>query len=311
MVKWPKEFLQFIEPDCDRLLFIQNYLSERGVKTAVVKTGGYSHICVVFPQSCYTPFFRMKTVVAHYDRVAGTVGANDNSAAVFAIMNWVCRMNNPSIIHNVNVVFTDGEEAGGKSREGLVLDDVCANSGGIKNQGAYSLGKHWIRYGRTDDDIFVFDCCGRGTIPVLGKTVAPKNAGAQFKKNLGRLLQNAESVLRGAAASQWITAPLPFSDNAGFIASGLAAVQITFLPVEEASAYMMDIVKILALEYFVVHKKPESGNENEALALQQYLPKSWKMLHSNEDCLDSLTAESFSLLSRILDSIASFKPSCQ
>lgn len=302
-----KMFLKFIQKDCDRLSFIQNYLNERGVQTFIISANGWKHLCVVFPQSSYTPYFRLKTVIAHYDRVSNTFGANDNSAAVFSIMNWVCRLNNPSIIHNVNVVFTDGEEIGGKNHDGLVMENISAHFSGIESQGSYMLAKRWLSHGRNDDDVFVFDCCGRGIVPILSKINCPKNADPVFKKKIHRLYNDSTMILQSCCFGRWISAPLPFSDNAGLIAAGIPAVEITFLPVDEATKYVIDVGKVLALEYYVLNRKAESGSQNEASALHELLPYSWKILHSDDDNAESLTTESFVLMEKILDTIATFK----
>ena len=77
----PSAFKDFIAPDCDRAAFIQNFLKAAGLESPVMQMEGKNHIYVKFPQNHYNPTFRIKTVIAHYDRIG--LGANDNSAAVF------------------------------------------------------------------------------------------------------------------------------------------------------------------------------------------------------------------------------------
>ncbi|MBO4387292.1 MAG: hypothetical protein J5817_09825, partial [Treponema sp.] len=84
----PKEFSQFIAPDAQRREFICSWLEQHGVKAVVASIDGKNHILVQFPSSSYNPQFKIKTVVAHYDRVEESPGANDNSAADWQIMNW-------------------------------------------------------------------------------------------------------------------------------------------------------------------------------------------------------------------------------
>ena len=46
-----KDFLDFIKPDCNRLTFIQNFLKQNDVETAVIPLEGKKHIYVKFPQN--------------------------------------------------------------------------------------------------------------------------------------------------------------------------------------------------------------------------------------------------------------------
>ena len=88
----PEEFSGFISPQCNRLNFIRSWLSSKGVGSAEISIDGKNHILVQFEKSAYNPKFRIKTVIAHYDRVEGSPGANDNSAAVWQIMNWAVQL---------------------------------------------------------------------------------------------------------------------------------------------------------------------------------------------------------------------------
>ena len=45
-----EDFKKFLEPQTNRRDFILNWLSARGVKTAVMPIDGHEHICVVFPK---------------------------------------------------------------------------------------------------------------------------------------------------------------------------------------------------------------------------------------------------------------------
>ena len=77
------DFQRFIAPDCDRRQFILDMLKDFGVPAVPLSLEGAHHILVKFPPSAYNPQYKMKTVLAHYDRVDTSPGANDNSAAVF------------------------------------------------------------------------------------------------------------------------------------------------------------------------------------------------------------------------------------
>ena len=79
------EFQEFISPACDRAAFIQNYLAKAGIECPVMQIEGKNHLYVKFPRQQYDPMFKIKTVLAHYDRIG--CGANDNSAAVFCLLS--------------------------------------------------------------------------------------------------------------------------------------------------------------------------------------------------------------------------------
>ena len=214
-----KDFLDFIKPDCNRLNFIQNFLKQNDVETAVIPLEGKKHIYVKFPQNQYNPLFSIKTVVAHYDRFENSPGANDNSAAVYMLMLWAVKLSKQSDFHNVRLIFTDGEEA-------------CPD--GITSQGAFAIASLFKKLD-IKDDIFVFDCMGCGDVPVLCENKIPQKAGNAFIKKLTALENKAQRIIRTAGNGKWFCLPCNYSDNASFIAQGIPAVAITILPSSEVS----------------------------------------------------------------------------
>ena len=277
----PSEFKTFISADCDRASFIQNYLKAAGLEAPVLQMEGKNHIYVKFPQSQYNPMFRIKTVIAHYDRFSGSPGANDNSAAVFCLMNWAVSLSKSTVVepvettaglhhvskptpfHNIRLIFTDGEELGAM---------------GVSQQGAFPLAQVFRRLGITNDDIFVFDCMGRGDVPVLTQTILPRKASSKFIKDFRALEQRAASLLQTSANGRWFSLPCNYSDNASFIANGIPAVAITMLPSSEVTA-----------------------------ATQGVLPQTWQLLHTAGDNLESLTPQSFEIFYNILNNLAAMK----
>lgn len=214
-----KDFLDFIKPDCNRLNFIQNFLKQNDVETAVIPLEGKKHIYVKFPQNQYNPLFNIKTVVAHYDRFENSPGANDNSAAVYMLMLWAVKLSKQSDFHNVRLIFTDGEEA-------------CPD--GVTSQGAFAIASLFKKLD-IKDDIFVFDCMGCGDVPVLCENKIPQKAGNAFIKKLTALENKAHRIIRTAGNGKWFCLPCNYSDNASFIAQGIPAVAITVLPSSEVS----------------------------------------------------------------------------
>lgn len=293
-IDW-NSYKQFVSPSCNRRDFIVDYLGVRGVKAVVLPIDGHEHIYVKFSKNSYNPAFKIKTVIAHYDRYEGSPGANDNSSSVFALMDWAVKLSAPGVVHNVRLIFTDGEEIG------------SGNNGkcGISDQGAFGLATVFKRLGITDDDVFVFDCVGRGTVPVISRTVLPKKINAEFKQRFIDLRDRTENLLRIASGGNFVTLPVSYSDNAGFIACGIPAVAITMLPVDEASRFMYDLVRVPVLENYVTNQKiPEYFDRRQ---LDGMIPKTWKLFHTKGDNIESLTSESFVLMERILFSLASMR----
>lgn len=265
MYKIPGEFAEFIGLDCDRQSFIQNFLNSHGIDAPVIPIEGNNHIYVNFPISHYNKSCKIKTVIAHYDRVPGTPGANDNSAAVFSMLNWAVRlkdMGNSGKPHNVRLIFSDGEEKGEL---------------GVTSQGAYTLAALFRKLKIINDDVFVFDCMGRGTIPILTETELPKGLSRDFINDFAAMEKRAQQIIKSACGNKWCTLPCNYSDNAGFIANGIPAVAITLLPSSEVSE-----------------------------ALNGITPKTWLLNHSIEDNLQSVDSVSFEITTKILDKLACF-----
>lgn len=292
------DFAKFIDFSCDRLSFIQSYLKENGVSSTILPVDGKKHIYVTFPRLQYNAQYRIKTVIAHYDRVPNTQGANDNSAAVFALMEWAQKLYRRTDFHNVRMLFTDGEELG---------------ENGIQEQGSFSLASLFKKLGLTNDDIFVFDAIGRGSVPIIGKINLPINISPVFRKRFSELEAKAQKIIRASGTNQFLTLPLPYSDNAGFLSCGIPAIAITMLPEEEANKYHATLLKHKALETFITSGKFSKGtNEDEKAAIEKLktlLPETWKLFHTKNDNQESLTKESFTTLERILDVLASEKSS--
>ncbi len=260
----PPAFKDFISPDCDRARFIQDYLKAGGLDSNIIALEGKKHIYVKFPRRQYNPMFRIKTVIAHYDRIG--IGANDNSAAVFTLMEWARSRVVPELVegqHNIRLIFTDGEELG--------------EQGGVAQQGAFPLAQMFKRLGITNDDIFVFDCMGRGDVPILSQTVIPPKVPTQYLKNYSQLEARAKQILQ-LSSPKYFCLPCSLSDNASFIANGIPAVAITMLPSEEVP-----------------------------LVLAGQTPPTWQSFHTPKDNLEYLTPPSFEIFFKILNNLAQIK----
>ena len=251
-----KDFLDFLCAS-DRKSFIQDYLNEGGIDAPVIQKEGKSHIYVKFPLEQYNPLFKIKTVIAHYDVFPGSPGANDNSFAVFVLMLFARQLIKISGTHNIRIIFTDGEESG---------DD------GITEQGAFSLAQTFKKLGITEDEVYVFDCMGRGSIPIICENPLPEKLPSKLAKGLIELENKTEKLLKSASGGKWFKIPCSYSDNAGFIVNGIPAIAVSMLPSDEVNEYLHSGLK----------------------------PKTWEMLHCKEDNAENLTVQSFELFFKIL-----------
>ena len=285
MIKNPyasEEFLEFLQPQTDRASWIQNKLKESGIESCVFQLGEQNHIYVKFPLSCYNPLFKIKTILVHYDRIG--IGANDNSAAVYQVIKWAERLSNQLEPHNVRIIFTDGEELG--------FDPENKSF-----QGALGIAGIFKRLGITKDQIYAIDSCGRGDILVVSST--GKNTGSkEFIKKFDRFYENTIQFVKKTCPENWVTIPVPYSDNAGFVILGIPAIAITLLPKTEATSYMRELQKNSKLNYDVLNRKEET---------KDILPLTWKMMHTDQDSVENLTPESWLVMEKFLDALAKEK----
>ncbi|WP_294428077.1 M28 family peptidase [uncultured Treponema sp.] len=296
-----ESFQKYISPDCDRLSFLREYLSRRGVSTSVIPLGEKKHIYVNFPSTSYNPMFKIKTIISHYDRVEGSPGANDNSFANFAIADFAAELFNSRKVHNIRIFFTDGEELGAE---------------GVSSQGAFALADLFRKLGIVNDDVYVFDACGRGEVAVLARAGLDSKISGAFKKKFMDLYERTQNLLKKAFPNSWMTLPVPYSDNAGFLACGIPAVAITFLPKDEVSFYYNNLMADKNLEKAVMNCKIEGGSTSATdLSIQKFkylekMPKTWRLFHTEYDNYLSLTLNSIKLCKKILNSIAEEKILC-
>ena len=279
-------FKNFILQGTNRKDFIISELKKNGIECYVMPVENKNHIYVKFPSSCYNPEYRIKTVIAHYDIVSGSPGANDNSFAVFTLIEFAKFLNETKGAHNIRLIFTDGEEF----------------SGCIKNQGSFALASLFKKLSITKDFIFVFDCMGRGNIPVLAKSSFSPGISKKFYREFSTLENCAKSLLY-SANSKYLVLPVPYSDNAGFLANGLFSCAVTMLPENEANLFMYNLMKNPLLEDYVLNNRKKLSKD-ECDFFKNLIPETWKKFHTQNDDFSSLTLESFSVMMRILFSLS-------
>ena len=280
-------FSAFLEPAADRRAFITERLAAQGIPYRTVTLQDKTHIVITYRQSAYNPRFKMKTLIAHYDRAAGTQGANDNSAACIQLLLFAQTLLHKRDAHNTRIIFTDGEEAG---------------ADGIKNQGAYRLGQGLRALSMQQDDIFVFDMCGSGDTLILSESGI---YGRDTRKTaaLSALHRRCRIYADAACRGRWLSLPTAYSDNAGLISAGLTAQVITVLPRAEAELLMRYMPRSEALQRCIItnaHVPPDSP-------LAAVIPQTWQRMHTPQDRLETLTPQAFILEDKMLRYLAGVK----
>ncbi len=280
----PPEFAEFVAPQTDRCLFLTNWLEAHCISYSVITIENSRHIFINFPTSCYDPMFRIKTLLIHYDRAPNSPGANDNSAAVFQLLSFIQKLKTRSAPHNLRIIFTDGEEMGAMN--------------GVSDQGAFGIAARFKKLGIINDDIIAIDSCGRGDVLVISSTGRKNSGSASFNRRLESLYERTLKLASEVSTGKWVTLPVPYSDNAAFIASGIPAIAITVLPKEEASDLMRNLQR---------NKKLEAELLTHNLTSTDILPLTWRFMHTPFDTPESLTEESFVLMEKFLDKLAADK----
>lgn len=294
-------FKNFLKLDVDRCNFICEWLTKNKIPHTIVKIGNKKHIIIKYAPQNYNNRFKIKTLVAHYDREKNTQGANDNSVACIQLMLFAKALLKFNTDHNMKIIFTDGEEAG---------------STGVSNQGSYALGTGLKKLNMGKDSIFVFDMCGRGDVLILSKSGILGRA----KKNtvaLNALHSESCEYAKIACPNQWQSILTPYSDNAGFIAADLSAQVITVLPHNEVNTLLKYLPKNISENFFcpctaenttathtlidliIKNKKPDANSP-----FSKIIPKTWQLMHTKDDCIETITPSAFILIERYLKAIA-------
>ena len=280
-------YFDFIAPNADRYAILLERIETLKLNSAVIHVEGNRHIFIfppgqkslrsagsVFPFSGTNPYL----LSAHYDRVDGSPGANDNSIAVFHLLSAAVILVKRGIDRWI-VVFTDKEEL--KPGEGF------------EDQGSFTLAKKLKSWGLEKANIYNFDVCGSGgafifsttTDAILKKSERPNIN--NVKKALAHLREHALITANLLRLDRVLLAPTPFSDDVGFLRAGLAAQTITMLPAEEADQYET-----------LLRGRPEftdlliSGGVKEP-AERRCLPETWRSLNCASDTHLRLTPEHF------------------
>lgn len=281
-----EELLRFCMEDIDRHAVLTESLGRRGIPFEIIPLGDARHIAVPVPKAAGMDdeYYRV-TLVAHYDRVPGTPGANDNAASVFQLLNHWEEIRRLGWRHRTQILFTDKEELTGEMT--------------ATDQGSWFLAKHLKRLGAKNILFVVLDMCGIGDTPVWGRSVH-KAGMVSAGDSISRAYQVMEVFLKRFSRGDDFGMNPMFSDDLGLLLGGYPAFQLSLLPRNEA--------EILARRYggrpfeadpvIPAHAREE---------IRADLPPSWRCNHGPEDRVDTLDSGAFLLMSRLLRDLARYR----
>jgi hypothetical protein len=285
-------FLDFIAPGADRYGILLSLTEHLGLNSAVLSINGNRHF-FIFPRGQKIrsagrggfPFSGQSPVIlaAHYDRVPGSPGANDNSAAVFHLLKTALGLEKLGAGYWI-IIFTDKEE-------------LTAGEG-IRDQGSFTLAEKLKLWGLGSSRVFILDACGSGDTLVISNTTdyLLKNDGRPGILKTRQLIQDLrDRALRTArllGLDRVLLIPTPFSDDAGFLRAGIPAQTITMLPSEEAAPYAA-----------LLRKRPEFADALISGTLQTaadrlLIPETWRCINGPADSRLRLTPEHYNRVVR-------------
>jgi len=288
-----ERFFDFISPGADRFGILFEHIQKLKLNLIVLTIEGNKHF-FIFPQGVNLklsagnkfPFHGQNPVVltAHYDRVSGSPGANDNSAAVFQMLKTAICLSQLKNTGAWIIIFTDKEEL--KSGEG------------IQDQGSYSLAKKLKSWGLSAASIFNFDACGTGDTFIFSSTtdyLLNKNSKPgllRAGKTVKELREKAFAAARNIRLSNVLSFPVPFSDDAGFLRGGIPVQTVTMLPAAEAVPFASLLRTRPSFADIIITGPLTSAAD------RRLIPETWRCLNSKSDSHLRLTPEHFNKVVR-------------
>jgi hypothetical protein len=276
--------MEFIMPKADRYLILKDILEELGFDWLAINLEGNRHFFVLPPgqnplrMEKPATFIPRTVLTAHYDRVEGSPGANDNSAAVFELLDTALKLRKKNL-QDYLIIFTDKEE--------------LMQGEGIRHQGSFALGRFLRRLGMGDLQVFIFDACGTGDSLIIS-TMADhllkddKRPGTEAVRQLVRhLRRRALETTRILNMEKVLLIPTPFSDDAGFLRAGIIAQTITMLPSVEAAPFASLIRKRPGFSGALISRERQKGQDT------RLIPETWRNLNGPADSHLRLTPEHF------------------
>jgi len=274
---------RFCDPDCDRFLFIKTLLEWKEIPFDIINEGGNHILISPKGKKSFLSDHCRKILVAHYDRVPESPGANDNSAAVFVLLKHIDLLRNADYSHNTLILFTDNEE-------------LTVNHS-VHDQGAWHLGKIWPEAHRHRDLFIVFDMCGIGDTLIWGRTAA-KLPGINTER-ISKLYDSLKDLLLRYSRRVTMDINDLYSDDLGFLLQGLTALQISLLPWKEAQEWKKRLAS---------RELSAKLNDTDRIHINtRLLPPSWQNNHSIEDRVETLDPRSITIMESFLRDLSRYQ----
>ena len=291
----------FCKLDCDRYGYLINWLNKEEITHSVIPTGKARHIMIRLDKNRpYLKQFYVKTLIAHYDRVPGTPGANDNSSAVFQLLYSIKKLKTLKFAHNIQIILTDKEE--------LTPGEA------IINQGAYQLA-HLFREKKINNCIFfVFDMCGIGDTVISGRAglelLKLKYKSEQRYKKLYEEMLYFSSALTALLLQfrdgEFFNLNSLFSDDLGFLLNRYPALQLSVLPYNEVIQMKKELSDIKQNKWGEILDEGMLS-ENYINFIKSKLPQSWRTNHKANDIPENLQNEAFEIIDEFITRLAEYQ----
>ncbi|GAB1432997.1 hypothetical protein MASR2M29_16220 [Spirochaetota bacterium] len=289
----PPWFSSFMAINADRSRVIKEVLDKKGIKNTLLELEGAMFVLAWPKNTEMDEYYRVKIISAHHDRVPGSPGALDNSAACLQLVNF---LEKEAASFNTMAVFTDREELGYFSP---------------MEQGSFLLSKAIESYGFRDTASFPLDVTGCGDSLVIslapmhfsenqnailqkpGSEAITEAGKAAIKKIAEESMDLADSLVRMMAGRAPVYClSLPFGEDLGYILAGMPSVLASVLPRPEADA----LAAGSSLPAWASLEQPGCRS-----------PATWQILHSREDSPEHFTASAFDLMDKYLTRLACLK----
>jgi hypothetical protein len=278
-----QRFFDFTAPQADRYTILMKVIEVFRLNSKVISIEDKRHF-FVFPKrhtlAAAFPFRGQSPVIlaAHYDRVPGSPGANDNSAAVFQLVKTALRLTEQGADYWI-IIFTDKEELGTGET--------------VRDQGSFGLAEKLRGWGLGDARVYIFDACGTGDTLIISGTADyflrnDERPGIfRTKQLINGLRDHALDTARYLRMDRVLLVPTPFSDDAGFLRAGIPAQTITILPAKEAGPYASLLRKRPDFPERLINGEVRQGADRLSI------PETWRCLNGPSDSHLRLTPEFF------------------